>query len=262
MLSEREVCTLLLTSPHFLKPPAPGHHCAGASENFWGLTLWICLLHSSSSFLWQNSYTCMPSLDPATHQAGCWHPPFYFPRGRTDSQVCGAPVDRRFGWPSVLAHNRLPELIFAAIRGVHRVPVLGGGCVWVRQLEYWVCPWTRWVDPRPRWSQWLVGRLLDGVQSLCSFNTFWGLICCFTMLFLSSHRAAHDSALQGAREMGFFGDVLHSGGNHSLTHSHLLIFPCGTNHGPEGSLLVSCVTFGGTLSTASRLVLFSAVTVG
>lgn len=48
--------------------------------------------------------------------------------------------------------------------------------------------------------------------------------------------------------MGFFGDVLHSGGNRlisPLTHSHILIFPCGTNHGPEGSLLaLSCVTLG------------------
>ena len=121
MLSKREVCTLLLTSPHFLNPPAPGHHCARASENFWGV-LWICLLHSSSSFLWQNSYPCVLSLDPATHQAGCWHPPFYFPRGRADSQACGVPVDWRFGWPSVRAHNRLPELIFAAIGGAHRAP--------------------------------------------------------------------------------------------------------------------------------------------
>ena len=129
------------------------------------------------------------------------------------------------------------------------------------------CPWTRWVDPHPRWSQWLVERLLDGVQSPCSFNTFCGLICCFTTLFLSSHRTAHDCTLQGARETGFFGDVLHSGGNrlispltHSLTHSHFPLWD--KSRARRISLGTELCHLGGTLSTASRLVFFSAVTVG
>ena len=80
------------------------------------------------------------------------------------------------------------------------------------------------------------------------------------MLFLSSHRAAHDSALQGVREMGFFGDVLHSGENHSLTHSHFPLWD--KSRARRISLGTELCHLGGTLSTTSRLVLFSAVTVG
>ena len=139
MLSEREVCTLLLTSPHFLKPPAPGHHCAGASENFWGLTLWICLLHSSSSFLWQNSYTCIKTaFNTTTHQVQCWQPLFALPKSDTTAQACNLSLDCKFRPTFCMCSFALfLSLPFLPPLGVHTGSLLQRGVVG-RGEAYWV----------------------------------------------------------------------------------------------------------------------------
>lgn len=121
--------------------------------------------------LWQNSLSCVPSLDPSTHQIGCSQPPFSFPRAALNLKLVISPCPADVGRLS--AHAQQPSAeVHSCCHWEHtkgtttgqRGEAGEGGCISVRHTECWSNLWPAGGihgqgDPRG---------LLDGVLDLAS----------------------------------------------------------------------------------------------
>lgn len=129
---------LHINSSHFLYKEISFGIPARDSETFSGL-LWICLLYSPCSFLWQNSYTCIKTAFNTTmHQVQCWQPLFALPKSDTTAQACNLSLDCKLrptfcmcSFAVFLSLPLLPPL------GVHTGSLLQRGVVG-RGEAYWV----------------------------------------------------------------------------------------------------------------------------
>ena len=156
----------------------------------------------------------MPSLNSATYQAGCWEPPFCFPSGDAEAQICVLSLAHKFGPAFCMCPISIYLLKIAFfIRSAHSEPSHRGillrhtECLdAVGQLEGSACT-------RSSVTCWLpLEGVLNTVSRICIPSIcFKSLICSFPRVFLLPSHAAHDSVLwMGEREIGLFGNVLHS----------------------------------------------------
>lgn len=197
--------------------------------------------------LWQDSYSCLPSLDLATHQAGYWRPPFCFPKGRTKSQVCGVSLGCIWlaFWASSLA---IWQSSLSLPSGTHREPALGWGFVWgggtwstecVHGPGVWIC--VRGVPSGSCLGYLMESRILaplmpsEVLSAALPRSSRPPVVQLMTQLLLMEWEKWASLAASCV-----VGEV-----EPSLTHSRDLIFPRGRNHGPRRSLLtLSCATLG------------------
>ena len=195
--------------------------------------VWIHLLHTSCSLLWQNSYVCMSSLELTILQAGCLKFLFCFPEGGTAALLCDFSSAHR-PWP-VVWMNSLSSIIYSCCCTQERVQdasqrVQGGVDLTLRALGNAHGPGGG--DPWVRFFQWLHGCASSWSpeciqQERGVFKALW-----YSHLPLSQYPSSSQSwrsylnTLGVAREKWASPAVCHTAreAGHSLT---TLSFPCG-----------------------------------
>ena len=134
---------------------------AGFSETLSNL-LWMCLHHTSCSFRWQNSWTCMPSPDSAMPHAGCWQLPFCFSKNGAEVQVPVLSLAYRdWLWTGFLCCFLVVcQSSLLLLSGVHTGSWLQCGvCGWGAGTAR--SAWAGWRDSVMRHPQWTVSRVLE-----------------------------------------------------------------------------------------------------
>ena len=160
MWSSRDLLKSLLVGRYLLPPEVL------LLSGVFSHLVWIHLVHSSCSLLWQNSSAFMSFLVPTTHQAGSWKPLFCFPEGGATAHVCGFPLASR-PWSVFWQHSASWSLLLLPHLGtrIRSQWQSGGGVHSVLKVL---------GDPQVRIFQRLEGGLAEcSQQEPHHFNAFW-----------------------------------------------------------------------------------------
>lgn len=119
----------------------------------------------------------MPFRDPTITRAGCWQPPFCFPKSSAECSSLWSPSgpQTQAGFLHALT-SHLSNLVFATIMSAPGELDMACSSVWFRHSECWEFLWGSWRHPQvrcPRGS--CIGLLLELVGSASPWHLFQAL---------------------------------------------------------------------------------------